>query len=437
MSSEIIALSILQALEDFWMNEFIAHRHRNLSKRSVFYHKKHLFGLSLDPAKSLTPHSYTLVYFLGYNGVLPQNLVQNDSQFIVHRRPKRATKSWKLVLWSQGVPTTLNFVLNFITQLCQAELMVAENIIFSGKGMGGHMALFCQQEFKSVASIVHNPTTNLVSSKYVEETNASLFRDIFSKSKTHDFQNLVKLIEKTNHRVAESSSLPISTLDPHFTLSRFFLFGSRQCIKFRKNQLFFDAIFRLIDDTLSPVATKFEIVRKNPPNPSEDIHPIHIKISSRPEVCIDKDLTFDFDPYEDRSWRFWYQNLCWLEEHLSRLKIKNTSRTNLLQFFQHGCIISYQIMDMMRNFSITIIRSHTEQYISWIARFAPEGILADVKSHIRDIGTLLSVALEDNSLSNHAYDQAVSLFLISYQLDGDDECKHVWEKVALERLKEN
>ena len=58
------------------------------------------------------------------------------------------------------------------------------------------MALFCQQEFKSVASIVHNPTTNLVSSKYVEETNASLFRDIFSKSKTHDFQNLVKLIEK-------------------------------------------------------------------------------------------------------------------------------------------------------------------------------------------------------------------------------------------------
>ena len=203
-----------------------------------------------------------------------------------------------------------------------------------------------------------------------------------------------------------------------------------------KNQLFFDAIFRLIDDTLPPVATKFEIVRKNPPNPSEDIHPIHIKISSRPEVCIDKDLTFDFDPYEDRSWRFWYQNLCWLEEHLESLENKEHQQDQFAtifstwmhhivpdnghdeEFFYHDHSLAYRAIHLMN-----------------CCRFAPEGILADVKSHIRDIGTLLLSPLEDNSLSNHAYDQAVSLFLISYQLDGDDECKHVWEKVALERLK--
>ena len=154
------------------MNEFIAHRHRNLSKKGRYFFTKNTY---LDyhwiPAKSWTPHSYTLVYFLGYNGALPQNLVQNDSHnllCIVDRSGPQSRGSW--YFGSQGVPITLNFVLNFITQLCQAELMVAENIIFSGKGMGGHMALFCQQKFKSVASIVHNPTTNLVSSKYVEET---------------------------------------------------------------------------------------------------------------------------------------------------------------------------------------------------------------------------------------------------------------------------
>jgi len=49
------------------MNEFIAHRHRNLSKKGRYFFTKNTY---LDyhwiPAKSWTPHSCTLVHFLGY-----------------------------------------------------------------------------------------------------------------------------------------------------------------------------------------------------------------------------------------------------------------------------------------------------------------------------------------------------------------------------------
>jgi hypothetical protein len=421
------------------MNEFIAHRHRNLSKKGRYFAAKNTF---LDyhwiPAKSWTPHSYTLVYFLGYNGTIPQNLVQNDSHnllCIVDRSGPQSRGSW--FFGSQGVPTTLNFVLDFITQLCQAELMISENIIFSGKGMGGHMALFCQHKFKSVASIVHNPTTNLVSSKYVEGINADLFKAIFSKSRTNDFQNLVKLIEKD-----QSSRCKIFITSDHDIKSTFYteqilpILAQDNVQYLGKHQLFFDAIFHLIDDTFPPAATKFEIVRKTPSNSLKEIYPIHIKISSRPEVCIDKDLTFGFDPYGDRSWRFWYQNLCWLEEHLESLEDRKHQQDQFAmifstwmhhivpdnehneEFFYHDHSLAYRAIHLMN-----------------CCRFASEDMLPDVKSHIRDIGTLLLSPLEDNSLSNHAYDQAVSLFLISHQLDRDDEYKHVWEKVALERLK--
>ena len=80
------------------MNEFIAHRHRNRSKKGRYFISKNTY---LDyhwiPAQSWTPHSYTLVYFLGYNGALPQNLVQNDSHnllCIVDRSGPQSRGSW-------------------------------------------------------------------------------------------------------------------------------------------------------------------------------------------------------------------------------------------------------------------------------------------------------------------------------------------------------
>ena len=86
-----------------------------------------------------------------------------------------------------------------------------------------------------------------------------------------------------------------------------------------ENQLLFSDIFRLMKENLPADPRTFDIVRKMPLPPDSEIYPIRFKISSRPEYCIDKDFDFHFDPFEDRSWRFWYQNLSWLEEHLHSL----------------------------------------------------------------------------------------------------------------------
>jgi hypothetical protein len=420
------------------MNEFVVHRYRNHSKKGRYFHTK---STCLDyhwiPAKFWTPSTYTLVHFFDYDGNLPQNLTQNDSYnllCIVDRSGLHSRGSW--FFGNQGTPTTLNFVMDFITQFCQAGLIGPGNIIFSGEGMGGHMALFCQQKFESAISVVHNPTTNLVQSECVEITNSSLFGDIFSKSKPHDFQGLVKLIKRN-----KSSRCQIFLTSDHDAKSTFYiehlipLLALDNVSDLGKNQLLFDAIFRLMEENLPSVTRTFDIIRKIPPIPNSEIYPINIKISSRPDYCIDKDFSFNLDPFEDRSWRFWYQNLSWLEEHLHSLEdteqqeqqfetIFSTWMHHIIpdnghdeEFFYHDHSLAYRAIYLMN-----------------CCKFATEKILPYVKSHIHDIGILLMSPLEDNSLSNHAYDQAISLFLISHQLHEDDECKPVWEKVSLERL---
>ena len=421
------------------MNEFIIHRHRNHSKMGRYFHTKSTYvDYHWIPAKSWTPNTYTLVNFLGYDRNLPQDLIQNDSYnllCIVDRSGLHSRGSW--YFGKKGVPTTLNFVVDFIKQFCLAGLIDQNNIIFSGKGMGGHMALFCQQKFGSFISIVHNPTTNLVQSKYLEDKNATLFSDIFSKSKVHSFQDLVRLIKENS-----SAHSQIFLTSDHDTNSVFYieqiipLLTLNNVSNLGRNQLLFDAIFRLLDVNLPSIVKEFDIVRKRPPLPSSKIYPISIKISSRPEYYIDKDFRFNLDPYEDRSWRFWFQNLSWLEEHLQSLGDEEQQKKQFEtiystwihhtipnkkhdeEFFYHDHSLAYRAIHLMN-----------------CCKFASEKILPYVKSHINDIGTLLMSPLEDNSLSNHSYDQAISLFLIAYQLHNDDERKPVWEKVALERLK--
>ena len=53
----------------------------------------------------------------------------------------------------------------------------------------------------------------------------------------------------------------------------------------------------------------------------ETIHgpDICVKLNSRKEVTFRTDFSFGLDPYNDRSWRFWFQNLSWLHSHLDVL----------------------------------------------------------------------------------------------------------------------
>ncbi len=53
--------------------------------------------------------------------------------------------------------------------------------------------------------------------------------------------------------------------------------------------------------------------------------------------------------------------------------------------------------------------------------------------HLNEIGTLLVSPLEDNALSNHAFDQAIALFLISDFLKASPFSK-AWKEIALARI---
>ena len=53
--------------------------------------------------------------------------------------------------------------------------------------------------------------------------------------------------------------------------------------------------------------------------------------------------------------------------------------------------------------------------------------------HLIEIGTLLVSPLEDNALSNHAFDQAIALFLISDFLKSSRFSK-TWQEISLARI---
>ena len=87
------------------------------------------------------------------------------------------------------------------------------------------------------------------------------------------------------------------------------------------------------------------------------------------------------------------------------------------EFFYHDHSLAYRAMHLIN-----------------CRKYASKHTVGLVDQHIADIGSLLISPLEDNSLSNHAYDQAIALFLIAYQLPFEDSRKVIWEAISLERI---
>ena len=427
-------------MEGIQLNEFVHHRHSNLVKKGRYFHSKNVyFDFHWSPALSWSPSAYTLVYFLGYDSKLPQDLIRNNSHnllCIVDRSGLDSKGSW--FFGNQGEPTTLNFVLSFLEQFSEAKLLDLGNLIFSGKGMGAHIALYCQQKYQSKISVVHNPTTNLLDSEYVKKSKPSLFETIFSSSKPHKFQDLMSLI--TNENVDQNEIFLTSDIETQSTryLEQVSPLMALSNVKdLGQEQLYFHSIFALMDDHLPPHhQSVYAPNRVTPPFLEENLQPIKVKVSSRPEYVINDGFDFHLDPYEDRSWRFWFQNLSWLEDHLESLETKADKEQQFdiifskwlcyiipgkehdEEFFYHDHSLAYRAMHLMN-----------------CSRYASPKTLHVLDLHIADIGTLLMSPLEDNTLSNHAYDQAVALFLISHYLSESDSRKLVWEKTALNRLK--
>lgn len=416
------------------MNEYIYNRFANQSKRSKFFSENQTYlDYFWQPAANLSENTPTLVYFLGYDGKIPQNPNAQEGWNILWVSDCNGPKDSGLWYFgTDGEDYLLQSSEQLINELLMCGLIDKKALFFSGKGMGGHAAVYFSIIFDGTGCYAHNPTTNLIDSSYVRTKHKSLFNDIFGDHDTHQYRKIEQLLDIFHSTSNILISFDIST-ENSFYVEQILPLNGKPVEIIKTSEYNFDSIF-----------SRFEM---NSPQPSmlettnyqlQDLNaglksPVIIKLSSRNEVRIDNNFSFEFDPYFDRSWRFWFQNLSWLGNHLRDLdpKIREEQSTHILvkwfeflqnenvdqEFFYHDHSLAYRAMNLLECLPFT------SKQMSLI-----------VIEHIRDIGQLLLSPLEDNALSNHAFDQAVSLFLVSDFFSSESLFK-TWQNVALFRIK--
>ena len=416
------------------MNEYIYNRFANQSKRSKFFSENQTYlDFLWQPASKLSENTPTLVYFLGYDGKIPQNPnVQKEWNILWVSDCNGPSGSGIWYFGTDGDDYLLQSAEQLINELVMCGLINKYALFFSGKGMGGHAAIYLSIVFNAAGCYAHNPTTNLIDSSYVQTKHKSLFMDIFGDNDKHPYMEIVQLIDTTRSTSNIMISFDIPTGNNFYIEQIKSLEGTPiQIVK--TSEFNFEGIFSRFEKNL-PKPSIVETTRYRLDGLECGLQsPVLIKVSSRNEVLIDNNFSFGIDPYADRSWRFWFQNLSWLPNHLRDLnpeKRKEQSAHILLkwfefiqnenvdqEFFYHDHSLAYRAMNLLE-----------------CLPFVSEQMSPIVTRHIRDIGQLLLSPLEDNALSNHAFDQAVSLFLIS-DFFKYEPFFQTWQNVALFRIK--
>lgn len=384
-----------------------------------------------QPAKQFHANTPTLVYFVGYDGKIPNTVNQRSTWNTLRISDSNGPEgkgAW--YFGTNGDDYILQSTKQFLKEMILCGLINKDELFFSGKGMGGHAAIYMAIEFNAKGCLAHNPTTNLIDSAYAMKKHKSLFNLIFSSKSTNDYRNLKFRVEGTSTKISITHSLnPDQTffqehIDPisdHVIDVRF------------QSKYDFEEIFAHFSSQFSS-KKEFQIEQYNFEDSSEYIQLVDISITlnSRKEVSFGTHFSFTLDPYKDRSWRFWFQNLSWLPTHLDSLtdeiaqkqadyiasewiKFIQNIKSNS-EFFYHDHSLAYRainLIDCMRFFSdeMQILLIH----------------------HLTEIGTLLVSPLEDNALSNHAFDQAIALFLISDFLSSSPSSK-AWQEISLARI---
>jgi len=147
---------------------------------------------------------------------------------------------------------------------------------------------------------------------------------------------------------------------------------------------------------------------------------------------VKNNFDFNLDPYEDRSWRFWLQNFVWLEDFLNSSLEDNdgVALPIILEAwfrFIDGESINSEFL--YHDHSLALRSKHLLDNIQSIPKVYQESI----RQHLFDIALLISSPLVDNALTNHGYDQAVSLFLLSLHFS-DQKIANYWNELSVSRL---
>jgi hypothetical protein len=414
------------------MHEYLFNRFSKQTKRSRYFSKNQTFlDYVWQPAKQFHANTPTLVYFLGYDGKMAntvnQQLKWNILQIADCNGPE-SKGAW--YFGTNGDDYILQSTKQFLSEMILCGLINKHELFFSGKGMGGHAAIYMATEFNAKGCIAHNPTTNLSDSTYVKKKHKSLFDQIFSGKNPNDYCNLKSKLTGISINISITHNLEpdqtffrehIAPMESHVNDVRF------------ETKYDFEEIFRYFSGQLLPIEEiQVEQYKFHDSIKAIQGADISVKLSSREEVSFGSNFSFTLDPFNDRSWRFWFQNFSWLPTHLDEIAEEFSQRQadyvaskwiSFIQhkksnpeFFYHDHSLAYRAINL----------------IECIDFFSDE-IRIMLIHHLTEIGTLLISPLEDNALSNHAFDQAIALFLISDFLTSSPFSK-VWQEIALARI---
>ena len=414
------------------MHEYLFNRFSKQTKRSRYFSKNQTFlDYMWQPAKQFHSNTPTLVYFVGYEGRIPNTVNQQSTWNILRISDSNGPEgkgAW--YFGTNGEDYILQSTKQFLTEMILCGLINRNELFFSGKGMGGHAAIYMAMEFDAKGCIAHNPTTNLSDSTYVKRKHKSLFEQIFSSTTSNDYCNLQSRLSENSAKVSITHNLDsgqtffqehISPLSNHVEDIRF------------QSKYDFEEIFAFFSDRLSP-KEEFHIEQYNFHESFDATQgtEISVKLSSREEVSFKTDFSFALDPFKDRSWRFWFQNLSWLPTHLGSIgdEIAQKQADYIAskwiafmqdkesdpEFFYHDHSLAYRAINLIECMD-----------------FFSDEMRIPLIHHLIEIGTLLVSPLEDNALSNHAFDQAIALFLISDFLKSSP-FSETWQEISLARI---
>ena len=170
------------------ISDYVFKRFSNQRKTSKRLQSKDTtFDYAWTPSLDWSPASPTLVYFTGYDGNLPKKPARKSKWnvlYILDDSGNRGKGSW--FFGKDGKPDILNSIREFIDQMILCGLVNKKYLFFSGKGMGGHAALYFQSVFSGSGCYCHNPTSNLLSSHYATEQHPEIFSPVFDHNNPHE-----------------------------------------------------------------------------------------------------------------------------------------------------------------------------------------------------------------------------------------------------------
>lgn len=304
---------------------------------------------------------------------------------------------------------------NFVSELILSGLIYGDRVAFSGKGVCGEIAALLSANFNPGLCVTRNvEITNLLSHFEQEPWKNHAYRKSVLSDTTFCYPD------------AEKTTIAYNLLE------------SRGC-KNQKIRLFRDSEYtvrRVCSFLGYPELDKlcFEKLSDKLDSTRKEVFPkLCLNLNSRPEYVIEQEFDFRLDPYDDRSWRFWFQNLSWLPDYLNSLDKKDAKLAFSVVFRKWMQFVYSKDID-----NEFLYHDHSLAYrpifLIECSRHIPSDIEPIVNEHLVHIAKLLCSPLEDNALSNHSFDQAIALFSLSDYFR-DLKISREWRNLAIRRLR--